>query len=285
MARISDTDLILNPDGSVFHLSLLPDQIADDIIAVGDPDRVAQVSKYFDSIEFKSHKREFVTHTGRVGARRVTVISTGIGSDNVEIFFQELDALANIDLKTREPRATQRSLNIVRVGTSGAMRAEIPLGTHLISDHAVGLDNLLGFYQLPQDESQKAICGALQMLAGLPVLPYMVQGSSTMNKKIGEGMMVGNTVTSPGFYAPQGRQVRLPIRNPNLLDQLSAFRMGPFLLSNFEMETSAYFAFAGMMGHHAASVNAIIANRATRDFSKDPKVVIDALIRRVVERI
>ena len=285
MARINDTDLILNPDGSVFHLGLKPDQIADTILGVGDPDRVEQVSKYFDSIEFKNQKREFVTHTGTFEGKRVSVISTGIGPDNVEIFFHEVDALVNIDLKSKTANANKRSLRIIRVGTSGAMQKEIPLGAHLISNHAAGMDNLMTFYNLSQSHDELTIGSSLKQHLGISFQPYVVRGSIELIGKLGEEMISGNTLTCPGFYAPQGRQVRVPIRYPNLLADLTTFRHDDFHFSNFEMETAAYFALGRLMGHETASVNAIIANRVLGEFSKNASEVLDGLILKVLERI
>lgn len=285
MARISDTDLILNPDGSIFHLGLVPDQLADHIIAVGDPGRVEQVSRNFDTVEFKNQKREFVSHTGSLGGKRITVISTGIGPDNVEIFFHEVDALANIDLKRKEPNEIRRSLHIIRIGTSGSMQKEIPVGFKLISDLAVGLDNLMQFYTLPQSESETAVSKSLQAHTGISFQPYMVPGSTALREKIGRDMIKGNTVTCPGFYAPQGRRVRVPIRYPNLLSDLGTFQSAGVHFSNFEMETATYFALGRLMGHETASANAIIANRVTGEFAKNTHDVVDELIRQVLERI
>ena len=285
MARISDTDLILNPDGSVFHLGLKPHQIADTILGVGDPDRVEQVSKYFDSIEFKNQKREFVTHTGTFEGKRVSVISTGIGPDNVEIFFHEVDALVNIDLKSKTANANKRSIRIIRVGTSGAMQKETPLGAHVISNHAAGMDNLMTFYNLSQSHDELTIGSSLKQHLGISFQPYVVRGSIELIGKLGEEMISGNTVTCPGFYAPQGRQVRVPIRYPNLLADLTTFRHDDFHFSNFEMETAAYFALGRLMGHETASVNAIIANRVLGEFSKNAHEVVDGLILKVLERI
>ncbi|MBL7850129.1 MAG: nucleoside phosphorylase [Cyclobacteriaceae bacterium] len=285
MARISDTDLILNPDGSVYHLGLLPEQLADTILAVGDPGRVEEVSRYFSHIDSRTHKREFITHTGTFNGKRISVISTGIGPDNVEIFFHEVDALVNIDLARREPRPVPRSLNIIRVGTSGAMQADVPVGSLVISDFAAGLDNLMSFYDLPHAADESAIAEALQRHTGLSFRPYVTQGSREWREKAGRGMLVGNTVTCPGFYAPQGRRVRTPIRYPDLLNDLGSFRHGDFRFTNFEMESSAYFAFGRLMGHHTASANAIIANRVRREFAKESHDVVDALIRRVLENV
>lgn len=285
MARISDTDLILNADGSVYHLSLRPEHVADTIITVGDPDRVARVSRHFDRIEFKSQKREFITHTGTFHGQRFSVISTGIGPDNVEIFFHEIDALVNVDLVTREPHEDHRVLNIVRIGTSGAMQVDVPVGSHMASDFAVALDNLMNFYALPNSPEEVSLAEAVQKHTGLTFRPYLTRSSAKLRERIGSGMMTGNTLTCPGFYAPQGRQVRISIRYPRLLDDLSSFRREQFRFSNFEMESSAYFAFGRLMGHETVSANAIVANRVTREFARDPHRVVDDLIRSVLESL
>jgi len=286
MPRISETDLVLNPDGSVYHLNLLPKHISDVIIAVGDPERVHSVSRHFDEIEFEMNKREFITHVGKYKGKRLTVISTGIGPDNIEIVFTELDALVNIDLKTREPKEQKKELKIIRIGTSGSLQEDIPVGAHLVSDYAVGLDNLLSFYDLPMDEEEAGIADEIHQKTGLPVRPYVVRGSEILRDQIaGTDMIKGNTVTCPGFYAPQGRTVRLPIRFPNLLDDLNYFHKGDFWLTNFEMETSAYYAFGKLMGHEVLSANAIIANRMKTNFSKDPHKIVDDLIRKVLDRV
>jgi uridine phosphorylase len=286
MAKISETDLVLNTDGSVYHLNLLPRHISDTIIAVGDPGRVYSVSQYFDEIEFEMNKREFITHVGKYKGKRITVISTGIGPDNVEIVFTELDALANIDLKTREPKSRKKRLKIVRIGTSGSLQEDIPVGAHLVSDYAVGLDNLMSFYDLPMDDAEAGIAHDIHRKTGLPFMPYVVRGSEMLRDQIaGEDMIKGNTVTCPGFYAPQGRELRLPIRFPNLLEDLNYFHKGDFWLTNFEMETSAYYAFGKLMGHDVLSANAIIANRMKTKFSKDPHKIVDNLIKKVLDRI
>jgi len=286
MAKISETDLVLNPDGSVYHLNLLPKHISDIIIAVGDPGRVYSVSQYFDEVEFEMNKREFITHVGKYKGKRITVISTGIGPDNVEIVLTELDALANIDLKTREPKSRKKKLKIIRIGTSGSLQEDIPVGSHLVSDYAVGLDNLLSFYDLPMDDVEAGLAHDIHRKTGLPFMPYVVRGSETLRDQIaGSDMIKGNTVTCPGFYAPQGRVLRLPIRFPNLLEDLNYFHKGDFWLTNFEMETSAYYAFGKLMGHEVLSANAIIANRMKTKFSKDPHKIVDNLIKKVLDRI
>ncbi|MCU0420539.1 MAG: nucleoside phosphorylase [Cyclobacteriaceae bacterium] len=285
MPKISETDLILNPDGSVYHLSLLPKNIADTIITVGDPGRVYMVSQFFDDVEFEMNKREFITHTGSYNGRRVSVISTGIGTDNIEIFLNEIDALVNIDLKTREPKSRKRKLKIIRVGTSGALQEDIPLGSHLVTDYAVGLDNLMTFYDLPMNDFEAGIAHDLQRKARLPFMPYVVRGSEELRAQIGKEMIVGNTVTCPGFYAPQGRQLRVPIRFPQLIEDLNYYHKGDFWLTNFEMETSGYYALARLLGHEVLSVNAIIANRVKNKFVKNPNKVVESLIQKVLEAL
>jgi uridine phosphorylase len=283
--KISETDLVLNPDGSVYHLNLLPKHISETVIAVGDPSRVYMVSQHFDEVEFEMNKREFITHVGKYKGKRITVISTGIGTDNVEIVFTELDALVNIDLKTREPKPRKKKLKIIRIGTSGALQEDIPVGSHLVSDYAVGLDNLMSFYDLPMDDFETGLAHDIQKKTGLPFMPYVVRGSETLRDQIGFDMVKGNTVTCPGFYAPQGRVLRLPIRYPTLLDDLNYYSKGEFWLTNFEMETSAYYAFGRLMGHEVLSANAIIANRIKEKFSKDPHKIVDGLVKKVLDRV
>ena len=285
MAKISEADLILNADGSVYHLSLLPKHISDTIITVGDPSRVYSVSRHFDSLDFEMNKREFITHTGKLGGKRITVISTGIGTDNIEIFFNEIDALANIDLKTREPRTRRKKLKIIRIGTSGALQEDVALGAHLATDFAVGLDNLMHFYDLKMSAFENNLADDIQAKTGLMLKPYVVQGSTALRQQLAADMVQGNTVTCPGFYAPQGRVLRLPLRLPRLLEDLNYYHQGDFWLTNFEMETAAYYAMARLLGHEVLSLNAIIAHRTKNKFSKNPTKVIDALIKKVLERI
>lgn len=285
MAKISETDLILNPDGSVYHLNLLPKNISDTIISVGDPSRVYMVSQFFDEVEFEMNKREFITHVGTFNGKKITVISTGIGTDNIEIFFSELDALVNIDLKTREPKARKKKLKVVRIGTSGALQEDIAIGTHLISDYAVGLDNLMNFYDLPMNDYEAGLAHDIQKKTGLPFMPYVVRGSESLKAQIGADMTLGNTVTCPGFYAPQGRELRVPIRFPRLLEDLNYYHKGDFWLTNFEMETAGYYAMGRLLGHDVISANAIIANRIKNKFSKNPNKVVESLIEKVLQRI
>jgi len=284
--KISETDLILNRDGSVYHLNLLPKHSSDTVITVGDPDRVASVSKYFDQIDFEIRKREFITHVGKLKGKKITVISTGMGTDNIEIFFTELDALVNVDLKTRRPKKTKKKLNVIRIGTSGSLQKDVPLDSHVVSEYAVGLDNLMHFYALEMDTIERRTAADIMRKTGMPFKPYVVRGSQTLRKKIGFDMIPGNTITAPGFYAPQGRVVRLLPKYPRLLDELANYgaKSKNFRLTNFEMETAGYYSLARMLGHEALSVNAIIANRAEKKFSKSPNEVIDGLIRKVLAR-
>jgi uridine phosphorylase len=287
MGKISETDLVLNADGSVYHLALLPKHISDTILTVGDPSRVNAISQHFDSIEFEMNRREFITQVGTYKGKRVTVISTGIGTDNIEIFFTEIDALVNIDLKLREPKARKRKLKIIRIGTSGALQEDIAVGSYLVSDYAVGFDNLMTFYDLRQEEEERLIGEDLRKKVQLPFTPYVVRGSESLRKAIGGDMIVGNTITSPGFFAPQGRSVRIPIKYPKLLDDLNAYHYRPsdFWLANFEMETAGYYALGRMLGHEVLSANAIIANRIKNKFSKDPNAIVEGLIKTVLDRI
>jgi uridine phosphorylase len=287
MARIQETDLILNEDGSVYHLNLLPEHLCETILAVGDPNRVHLVSKYFDEVSYEVNKREFITHGGRIGGKKVMVISSGIGTDNVEILLTELDALANIDLKTREPRPKKTALQIIRIGTSGALQEDIDIDSLLISDRAVGLDNLMAFYTLPQSREEQLIGERISIATSLPFTPYVVSGSQALAAQFGSEMIRGNTVTCPGFYAPQGRSTRIPAKYPGLLSNLTDFHVTEldFWLTNFEMETAGYYALGRLLGHEVLSANAIIANRSKNRFSRDPSRAVDALIRKILEKI
>jgi uridine phosphorylase len=285
VGKISEIDLILNEDGSVYHLNLLPKHIGDTIISVGDPNRVFQVSQHFDDVDFEMNKREFITHTGKYNGKRITVISTGIGTDNIEIFLTELDALVNIDLKTREPKARKKKLRIIRVGTSGAIQEDIPLDTHLISEYAVGFDNLMQFYDLPQSTFEKTIGTEIKKNLGLSFTPYVVKGSESLLNLFRKNMVIGNTVTAPGFYAPQGREVRIPARYPKLLEDLTYYhnKASNFWLTNLEMETAGYYSLGRLLGHEVISLNAIIANRVKNKFSKNHTKTVDDLIRKVLD--
>ncbi|SDK84086.1 uridine phosphorylase [Catalinimonas alkaloidigena] len=281
---ISPADLILNPDGSVYHLGLRPEHLADTVLTVGDPERVAQVSQHFDRIEFQTQKREFVTHTGWLGKKRLTVISSGMGTDNVEILMTELDALVNVDLTQRTPHPTLRALNVVRLGTSGALHADLPIDSLLVSAQAVGLDPLTQFYDFPQEAHERALGEALQRHLDLSFRPYVVAGSARLQEKLASDLTPGLTLTCPGFYAPQGRHVRLAPRPTDLLERYRTFGWQRQRLTNFEMETAGYYALGRLLGHEVLSVNALVANRANDQFSTQPGTTVERMIRRVLER-
>lgn len=283
--RIPESELIINPDGSIYHLNLKPEHLASNVIAVGDPERVAKISRYFDDIEFKISKREFVTHTGWYRGTRITAISTGMGTDNIEIFMTELDALVNIDLKERVVKDKHTSLNIVRVGTSGSMRGEIPEGSLLASEYGIGLDTLMAFYKTDYTELEEKVAEKIQGSLGLGFRPYCIRGSEKLMKTVGKGLIIGNTVTCPGFFGPQGREVRVKPALPDLIEKLGNLEIGGMRLTNFEMETAGYYAMGRLLGHEVLSLNAIIANRISKKFSKDPYGLVDQLIRHTLNEM
>lgn len=284
-SNYSETDLILNSDGSVYHLSLKPKDISDKIIVVGDPGRVHRVSSFFDTVDFEMNRREFITHTGTYNGKRITVMSSGMGTDNVEILIQEIDAIFNIDLKKREPKARKKKLQIIRIGTSGSIQEDLKVGSHLATEHAFGLDPLMHFYNFQGTGQETALAKKLQETIELPYTPYCFKGSSTLLDKFRDCTVIGNTVTCPGFYAPQGRELRIPIKFRDIIDKLQYFHEEDVWLTNLEMETAGYYAFGRMLGHEMLSLNAILANRIKNTFSKDPNKVIDGLIKKVLERI
>ncbi len=284
---IPPSELILNPDGSIYHLNLLPEQIADTIILVGDQDRVARVSKYFDRIEEKVNKREFVTHTGLLNGKRLSVISTGIGTDNIDIVLNELDALVNIDLELRLVKEKKKSLSLIRIGTSGSLAAEVPVDSHLVSTYGIGMDSLLAYYYFEPDEKEKELADAFHVISQkhrLPFRSFAAMADHGLVEQVGSKMIKGITLTCPGFYGPQGRVVRLKNKvTPAFFEDAGKFRFNNVPLTNFEMETSAIFGMAKLLGHKAVSTNAIIANRITNEFSKNPGDTIDGLIQAVLE--
>lgn len=274
---IPESELILNADGSVYHLHLKPEDLASLVFTVGDPDRVHLVSQYFDEIEFKTQKREFVTHTGRIGETRVTVMSTGMGTDNIEILMTELDALVNINLETRQVNPTHKSLQIIRLGTSGAMQSDIPVGSLLASSKAIGLDTLMQFY--PNLTNSQVWGNFIKKELSLEFCPYQTEASKILLSKLDSSFRKGITLTCPGFYAPQGRSVRLKPKLKNMLERLSSLEISREKLTNFEMETAGYYALGALLGHEVLSLNAIIANRNNGEFDKEPEKTVDLLIR------
>ncbi len=285
-SRIPESELILHPDGSVYHLGLRPEHLTDTILTVGDPERVPFVSRYFDTLEAKIQKREFLTHIGYLGSRRIMVISSGMGTDNVEILLTELDALANVDFSSRLPKDQPKKLHIIRIGTTGSLQQAMPVDSHLVSTLAFGLDTLMQFY--PADhfsETEKRWGAQLASHLDLPFVPYCVHASEGLQASFGKDMIEGYTLTCPGFYAPQGRHVRISPRFANFAGKLASFRFDGKLLTNFEMETAGYYAMGRLLGHEVLSVNAILANRITHEFSRKPQQVIQALIEKILERL
>lgn len=284
MKKIADSELILNPDGSVYHLHLLPEDIADTIITVGDPDRVHAVSKHFDRIEVQRSKREFVTHTGRIGRKRLTVISTGIGTDNVDIVFTELDALVNIDLQTRLVKEKHTALDFIRIGTSGALQADIETDIFLLSSYGLGLDGLMLYYDFAGDEAERNLSANIEeaLPDTFPLPCYVYRNSVELADRIGPKMLRGITATCTGFYAPQGRQLRGRVKNQEMLDELRDWHYDGLRVTNFEMETAGIYGMARMLGHRAVSCNAILANRAAGTFSKNPEKTTEKLIETVL---
>lgn len=279
---IAESELILNPDGSVYHLKLLPEDLADIVIKVGDPDRVAKVSGFFDSIELKKQKREFVTHTGSFNGKRITVISTGIGTDNIDIVLNELDALVNVDFKTRQVKPEIKALTVVRIGTSGSLQADIPLDSMVVSEYGLGFDNLMHFYNLQFNHMESAITeAAAQHFAPLPI--YTAQASEHLFNRFKQHAYHGITATCSGFYGPQGRKIRGALKIDNLLDKMQDFHYDDLRITNFEMETSGIYGLGRLLGHHCLSVNTIVANRALQTFSKDPYKAVDEVILKTLE--
>lgn len=279
---IKESELILNPDGSIYHLNLRPEQVADTIILVGDPNRVPRVSAYFDTIEFSTQKREFCTHTGTYKGKRLTALSTGIGPDNIDIVINELDALFNIDLHTRKSKEQLTSLNIVRFGTSGSLQADIPVDSFVLSSHGLGMDNMLHAYKEAPNVREIAMEEAFMAHTQWNTdkgRPYIVGCGETLKQRLlTDKVFEGITGTAPGFYGPQGRMLRLPVQDPTLNDKLHSFNYKGYRMTNLEMETSAIYGLSKLLGHQAVSLNAIIANRAAGTFTKDTKKVVENLI-------
>ena len=281
MSPIAASELIINNRGAVYHLNCRPEEIATTIITVGDPDRVKEVSKYFDNIEFKNEHREFITHTGFVGKKRISCVSTGIGPDNIDIVLNELDALVNIDFNTRSIKDELTILNIIRLGTAGSLQKEIPVDSFVASTHGLGLDNLMNFYRLHNNEEENQLLQAFnthtQLLTG-NISPYVHMASVHLLKHFTDNYHQGITVTCPGFYGPQGRVLRLGLAYPQLIDSLTSFNFGNHRIANFEMETSAIYGLGNLLGHHCLSLSAIVANRISKVFSSDGNKAVENLI-------
>jgi uridine phosphorylase len=286
---IPASQLILNNEGAVYHLNLHPEQLADDVILVGDPDRVDMVAAYFDKIEVRRQNRELVTRTGYFHGKHITVLSTGMGTDNIDIVLNELDALANMDLKTRMPKEQHRTLNLIRIGTSGALQPDIPVeDSYVATRYALGLDGLLYFYEKHREVNEIAMRDAfieqMEYPADLPK-PYVVEGSKALFDRLSEGYVQGITATASGFYGPQGRMLRMHLAHPELNRKLEAFNYQGWRVCNFEMESSALYGLGKMMGHNCMTVCAAIANRVTEQFAIDYHPYVQKLVVNTLERL
>ena len=288
MKFIEPSELIINNRGAIYHLNCRPEEVAPTIITVGDPDRVKEVSKHFDQIEYKKHHREFITHTGFIGKKRLSVVSTGIGPDNIDIVINELDALFNIDFETRTIKDNLTSLEIIRIGTSGSLQKEISVDSFVSSTHGLGLDNLMNFYKSHNNEEETQILHAFnnhtQLTQGISA-PYINSANVNLMKKFVAGFHHGITVTCPGFYGPQGRVLRMGLSQPSLIDKLGSFHFGNHRISNFEMETSAIYGMGKVLGHHCLSLSAIVANRISKEFSKDGNAAVQKLIEMTLNNL
>lgn len=286
--KIAESELILNKDNSVYHLNLHPEEISDVVINVGDPDRVSMVSSYFDSVEVKKNKREFITHTGVYKGRRISVLSTGIGTDNIDIVYNELDALVNIDLKTRTIKENLTPLNLVRIGTSGSLQTDIPVDSFVCSTFGLGLDGLLNFYKLSNDNEEAEIINEFANHfpnQGIYPQSYLSRASSKLVELLSPDMHKGITASCSGFYAPQMRQLRLQPSRLDLIEKLNTFRFNENRITNFEMETGAMYGLAKLLGHHCCSVNVIVANRISQQYSERPEEAMHKLIKTVLDRL
>ncbi len=290
MTTIKSSELITNPDGSIFHLHLHPEDLANDIILVGDPGRVEMIASHFDSIELKKSNREFCTITGRYKDHRISVVSTGIGPDNIDIVVNELDALANIDLETKEIRPEHRKLNLVRIGTSGSVQADIPVDSFVISEKSIGCDGVLRFYanneSVCDENFENAFIEHCQWTSKA-ARPYVVTSAPELVARLHDGQhtIKGVTLTAVGFYGPQGRVLRLPLAMPNINDRITAFHYNGYKVTNYEMESAAITGLANLLGHHAATICLIIANRMTGDASSDYYGYMKQLVNYVLEHL
>lgn len=291
---LPESELILNPDGSVYHLALRPEHLGDTVFVVGDPGRVALISKRFDHIDHRSQNREFIAHTGTLRGRRVTALATGIGTDNIDIVLGELDALVNIDLEKRTPKAATKALTIIRMGTCGALQEDIPVDNFIVSRCGLGLDGVMHFYATEEtDTEHRLLMGILQHTEwpdNLP-MPYLAFGDEAMVQLLGEGNFTGITATSGGFYGPQGRQLRAVPSVDGLNELFTSFRhetgvSGQELrITNYEMETSALYGLGGILGHRTATICSVVANRLRKEYSKDHHAAIERMIDQVLERV
>ena len=288
MSIIPESELIINDRGAIYHINLLPEELAETVILVGDPGRVEKVSKYFDRIEHRLQHREFVTHTGFFGNKRMTIMSTGIGPDNIDIAMNELDALANIDFKNRTINADFKKLNIIRFGTSGALQADITVDSIVASTHGLGFDNLMNYYDYEKSADEKNLIASFLEQTKMDTtitMPYVFRGSEMLIKNFDDSFFKGITVTAPGFYGPQGRELRLKSRSRELIDKLTDFTFNGFRITNFEMESSAIFGLGKLLGHECLSINVVVANRVTQKYSSDGNAAVEKMIERALAAI
>lgn len=288
MKKFQESELIINPDGSIYHLNLLPQDIADTIILVGDPGRVKIVSSFFDEIEVEKSKREFYTCTGKYNNKRITVLSTGIGTDNIDIVINELDALVNIDFETRTEKSKKKSLRIIRLGTSGGLQEYLGVNTMLLSTRSIGFDGMLNFYadrnkvaNTDIEENFKSFVNWSPLLAS----PYVVDGSAELINLLEEECNKGITISAPGFYGPQGRELRLPVHDNLLNDKITEFRYNSEKICNYEMESSALYGLSALLGHRAACICVIIANRVSKQFTKDYAPAVNNMIEYTLKKL
>ena len=286
---IPASQLVLNSEGAIYHLNLHPDQIADDIILVGDPARVGEIAAFFDKIEVKRQNREMVTNTGYFNGKRITVLSTGMGTDNLDIVMNELDALANIDLKTRMPKEKHHTLNLIRLGTCGALQPEIEVGdSYVATRYALGLDGLIYFYRKNEEVNEIAMRDAFIKQMDYPKelpLPYVVEGSIELFNRLAQGYYQGMTATAPGFYGPQGRTLRMPLAYPGINHRIENFDYNGWRVCNYEMESSALYGLGKMMGHNCLTICVAIANRVTEKFAIDYHPYVRKLVQNTLERL
>lgn len=288
MSRIGESELIINGDGSVFHLHIRPEELADTVILVGDPGRVDMVASYFESVEFRRQSREFVTVTGCYNGKRMSVISTGIGTDNLDVVVNELDALVNIDFDTRTVKEQKRSLTLLRIGTTGAIQPDIPIASYIFSHISVGCDGLLNWYANRENvtlpDMEAAFLKHTNWPANLPV-PYFIEADRELINLFSDVTVKGLTIAAPGFYGPQGRVLRLPLAMPDMVEKFETFRFGEFKITNFEMEGSALAGLAKQLGHRAGTVCCVIANRYHKGASPDYKPYVERLVKLALDKL
>lgn len=285
---MKESDLIINPDGSIYHLNLKPEEIPDLILLSGNPARISKISDHFDHVDFKRQNREFVSHAGTLKGTKLLALSTGIGPDNIDIVMNELDALANIDLNTRELNGNRRSLTIVRIGTSGTLQADIPVGTMVIASHGMGMDGSLHYYRRLVDVTDHDLTREFIRQTNWPAflpMPYIIPGTPALIQKISSKGILGITVTASGFYGPQGRELRLRSSFPGMLDALAKFSYKNHRIVNFEMETSSLYGLGAMLGHQVASICVLLANRVTGEYTRSAQNDEEKLISYVLEKM